>query len=1000
MSITSLPDDTSRRIGSALNITSTVMVLKELLDNALDSGAQAVHITVSPNTVDKIEVRDNGSGISSADFDALGRHSHTSKLSSFEDISKICDKSLGFRGTALASINSLSTVHVVTRAGTETPRKIWLADKGGVQAQSVHAAEQGTTVTVTNIFSNYPIRERIAKRPVEISKSIEKMRHLVHAYAFARHPLRIHFTVLQHPNHSIRISPHPEKDIMETAIQTFGVLKASQCFVRVWPDRANPSITPVGEEGDRRYLFEAILMKPDAEPSRLPKGLFFSVDSRPISATRGIGKKLSAVLRECLKKCVCPLTLAGVPKDIFIRLNIRCGLGWYDVNIEPYKEDVLFLQEDRLVTDFETFLTTVYPRGVKDPMASAADDEKQGGGNMGEVLQACQNLEDRLGQEGEHRPDETNSLSNADYHKQHGPAKIQSFHRPQSKVRDDDNVITSVDHDHDDLLDAKSWTVDMSAPVDESDDDTISEGRNESGVPLCSTLEEERSVGIRDLENDGQRVESQITTRYDTLAELNPWSIAAMGSLKRRRLPPPSLDRQQFPGGRLTPSKTPPSAEAMDVLGSDELHRREIPVLRPNPRIKLPITPLTPSPPSDSGELVSSSLGQNCGSTRYPAVYKDRPLSHPMYPRGPRAPGTYIAGNPSNAAQVLEVPLGEMPFLPHATRKTPSRLIRNPERQQTLRHDREAREISTGNIVPASAHPMEHNSSDSDATTELNSSETTDSEDEPAMSGQMTSHSGAQWRSTGGDIKKRFEKRYSSAKQTDGHLTQAMLPFKKDKSRIGSHSNSSIDHAAGLAIRPQHNGPMTVTRASASDSFNDTKIQQSHRGSDEADSLQRLADPMSEQMVGHADPHDGREKRDARMRRPHFGASNHNTERHPHNRGELQPGQNTRSWLLLGTSGYEIHAPRVIINALPPTIFRQVRAQPFPVGLHAVSVGQRLRKPFSEWDTVTLAKLKKLLRILAPATEWTLRPKDAEDRREMTHIGKQWAKGMGLELQS
>ncbi|KAK0737699.1 histidine kinase-like ATPase [Apiosordaria backusii] len=371
MPITPLPIDTSRRIGSSLNITSAAIVLKELVDNALDSGAQWVHINVSPNTVDKIEVKDNGSGIPSVDFDALGRPSHTSKLNSFEALDKIGGRSLGFRGTALASINNLANVQVVTRAGDETPQIVRLACKGGVEFQSVHAAEQGTIVTVTNVFSNYPVRERIAKKPAQILRTLNKMRELVQAYALARHPLRIHFSVLQNPNQSLKISPRPEKDIMETVVQIFGVQKASQCFFRMWPYGVDPNTVLSEKDSGRRHLFEAILMRPDADYDRLPRGVFFSVDSRPISPTRGTGRKLAAAFRECLKKSGCPLASKGVPKDIFIRVNIRCAVGWYDVNIEPAKEDVLFLQEDRLIADFETFLRTVYPVVSDDPKQPA-----------------------------------------------------------------------------------------------------------------------------------------------------------------------------------------------------------------------------------------------------------------------------------------------------------------------------------------------------------------------------------------------------------------------------------------------------------------------------------------------------------------------------------------------------------------------------------------------------------------------------------------------------
>lgn len=1009
MPITPLPDDACRRIGSTLNITSTFMVLKELLDNALDSGAQTIHISVSPNTVDKIEVRDNGSGISSFDFNALGRPSHTSKLSSFEDIDKIGGKSLGFRGTALASINTVATVHVITRVGLETPQMIRLADNGGVETQSVHAADQGTTVTVTNIFSNYPVRERIARKPVEISKNIEKMRHLVQAYAFARHPLRIHFAVLQNPNQSLRISPHPGKDIRETAIQIFGVQKASQCFVRTWPDRPDLNTGLPGEERSRRHVFEAILMKPDAEHSKIPKGLFFSVDSRPISATRGTGRKLTMALKECLRQSVCPLTSAGVPKDIFICLNICCSLGWYDVNIEPAKEDVLFLQEDQLISDFKKFLRVVYPSIV---------DEGQGCENRGEVLEACSHLEDGIGRQGNHRPDEPNSTSIADQHKKHAAAALPLLHSSRIRGDGDGEMSPQNNDNHRDLFtvstnvtlqnylhsptfhkgQASSWTVDMSAPVDGSDGDFDMESQNELGQPVCPTVEEESNTDTQSQEESRQRSESHVADGHNALAELNPWSIAAMGSLKRRPLPSGCPDNQQFHEKQPTLSRVPPRAEATGIRGPAQSHQRGLPIVRLNPSFKLPVTPLTPSPSSEPDQLMPPSLRPSHGNTSHP-TYKDRLLPRRIYPHVSRAARLLIGGSSDNAAQRLEVPLGETPISSNAVQRTSSLPLHIPKRQQNQQRNRVTRGVSAENVLSSTGDPNQHSSSDSDdATTELHSSENTDSEDETAVSG--LTNPGAWQHRNGGDIRKHFEKRYPDMRRADGHSKQATLPFEKHRNNVEGDSDGLVRPTAGSAIRSQHNARAVVTETSASGHSNNPLAQSNHEDAGEAAGLQSLFGPKDEQRVGHALHRGGKEQSAARIRRPHFRVSNHDTDRPVHSTTEVGLGQNTRSWLPLGTPKYETHAPRVIINTLELTVFRPIRELRSGAENHPRMVSQSLRLPFSEWDRAILTQLKKLLRKLAPATEWTLHPNTAEDCTEMERIGRQWAKERRLELQS
>ena len=141
MPICPLPESTARRLTSTLVIASPDQLLKELVDNAIDSGATSVEVIVSANALDKLEVRDNGHGISPDDFDALGRVGHTSKLRSFEELSTLGGTSLGFRGAALASVNTLADITITTRASTKkVATVVSLAKGGGVEKQGVACA--------------------------------------------------------------------------------------------------------------------------------------------------------------------------------------------------------------------------------------------------------------------------------------------------------------------------------------------------------------------------------------------------------------------------------------------------------------------------------------------------------------------------------------------------------------------------------------------------------------------------------------------------------------------------------------------------------------------------------------------------------------------------------------------------------------------------------------------------------------------------------------------
>ncbi len=108
MKIHLLPPEVASQIAAGEVVERPASVVKELLENSLDSGAAFIAISVEDGGQKLVEVSDNGSGISQADIHlAVERHA-TSKLTCAEDLFKIA--SLGFRGEALASIGSVSTL--------------------------------------------------------------------------------------------------------------------------------------------------------------------------------------------------------------------------------------------------------------------------------------------------------------------------------------------------------------------------------------------------------------------------------------------------------------------------------------------------------------------------------------------------------------------------------------------------------------------------------------------------------------------------------------------------------------------------------------------------------------------------------------------------------------------------------------------------------------------------------------------------------------------------
>ena len=133
MPIAALPPHAVRAIGSSQALTDAASVVKELIDNALDARASAIYVEISTNTLDVIQVKDNGHGIGPDDRDMVCRRFYTSKIRDLADLENIGGSSLGFRGEALASAAEMGgSVLVTTRVEGEA---VAVASKFGRQGE-------------------------------------------------------------------------------------------------------------------------------------------------------------------------------------------------------------------------------------------------------------------------------------------------------------------------------------------------------------------------------------------------------------------------------------------------------------------------------------------------------------------------------------------------------------------------------------------------------------------------------------------------------------------------------------------------------------------------------------------------------------------------------------------------------------------------------------------------------------------------------------------------
>ena len=137
-------------------------VLKELIENSIDSGATSIVAEIKRGGVALIRVSDNGCGMDRDDLPvAIKRHA-TSKIKSREDLERIA--TLGFRGEALAAISSVSGVTIITKTADAEAGSMLVSEGGRILDISEVGCAEGTTVVVENLFFNVPARRKFLKK--------------------------------------------------------------------------------------------------------------------------------------------------------------------------------------------------------------------------------------------------------------------------------------------------------------------------------------------------------------------------------------------------------------------------------------------------------------------------------------------------------------------------------------------------------------------------------------------------------------------------------------------------------------------------------------------------------------------------------------------------------------------------------------------------------------------------------------------------------------------
>ena len=157
-----LDKETAELIAAGEVVERPASIVKELLENSVDSGADAITLEIRNGGVTFIRVSDNGCGIHRADVPTAFLRHATSKISQKADLQSIL--TYGFRGEALAAVAAVAKVEVLTRAEDELSGTHYCIEGGSPICCEDAGCPQGTSITVRDLFYNTPARMKFLKR--------------------------------------------------------------------------------------------------------------------------------------------------------------------------------------------------------------------------------------------------------------------------------------------------------------------------------------------------------------------------------------------------------------------------------------------------------------------------------------------------------------------------------------------------------------------------------------------------------------------------------------------------------------------------------------------------------------------------------------------------------------------------------------------------------------------------------------------------------------------
>ncbi len=307
-----LPDAVANQIAAGEVVQRPASAVKELVENALDAGADKIQLILKEAGKSLIQVIDNGCGMSLTDARMSFERHATSKIRKAEDLFAI--RTMGFRGEAMASIAAIAQVELKTRRHEDELGTCIFIEGSEVLSQEACSANTGTSISIKNLFYNTPARRNFLKsNPVE-------MRHIIDEF---------HRVALSHPLVFFTLH-HDGQEVYHLPATTL-----KQRIIHLFGREYNERLVPV-EEDTSVIKLRGFVGKP--EYARKTRGeQFFFVNNRFIRDAY-LNHAVLMAFKELLPEDTYPLYV----------LFIEIDPAKIDINVHPTKTEIKYQDEQTI----------------------------------------------------------------------------------------------------------------------------------------------------------------------------------------------------------------------------------------------------------------------------------------------------------------------------------------------------------------------------------------------------------------------------------------------------------------------------------------------------------------------------------------------------------------------------------------------------------------------------------------------------------------------------